>query len=369
MTLSASLSVPGNLLLLGEYAVLEEGGLGLALAVEPRVRLAAQPARPAAGQGGLRIEGAWGERVVRWSPERPGESPLFRAVVEACRERLAALGVSALPAGRIVVDSSALVSWAGGSPKGGSPKGGGRAGGARKSGLGSSAAAAVGLSFALFRLAGILAEALAEEALAAALEGHRRAQGGRGSGYDVYASAHGGLGLFTGGRRPRWEPRRLEWLPPLCLFRGPRCVSTASAVGRYEAWKRRDPAGAGRFLRRSNENLLAFLRSRSWEEARRHLQLGRELGIGLGEAIGVDARLEPPAGSAAGLVKALGAGNELGLFVPETGAGAGDGPFARLGFGVGRGPAARSPAGGPGPAGRAALLPLVPAGCGVIWEP
>jgi mevalonate kinase len=42
-------SVPANLLLLGEYAVLEEGGLGLAVAVDPRVRISAAPGRPGAG--------------------------------------------------------------------------------------------------------------------------------------------------------------------------------------------------------------------------------------------------------------------------------------------------------------------------------
>ena len=37
------LSAPANLLLLGEYAVLEEGGLGLALAVERRARITVEP--------------------------------------------------------------------------------------------------------------------------------------------------------------------------------------------------------------------------------------------------------------------------------------------------------------------------------------
>ena len=41
---SFRLTVPGNLLLAGEYAVLEEGGLGAALAVEPRLTVTVFPA-------------------------------------------------------------------------------------------------------------------------------------------------------------------------------------------------------------------------------------------------------------------------------------------------------------------------------------
>src|SRR4030042_1902847 len=113
-------SVPANLLLLGEYAVLEEGGLGLAVAAEPRVRVRFER-RPRAGLAGAarRGSGARGGRrgwALRARPE--GAPPAPAAVLEA------------------------------------------------------------------------------------ALAAHRRAQGGRGSGYDVLASFHGGAGLFAGGGRP-----------------------------------------------------------------------------------------------------------------------------------------------------------------------
>lgn len=122
-------SVPGNLLLLGEYAVLEEGGLGIALAVERRLTAGAEPADE------LILTGEWGGgQDLRWSEVEPGSSALVTAVVAACRERLQILG-RALPRTRIHVDSTPLFL------------------GGRKGGFGSSAAVAVALTWVLLGLA------------------------------------------------------------------------------------------------------------------------------------------------------------------------------------------------------------------------
>ncbi len=132
------LTVPGNILLLGEYAVTEEGGIGLAVAVERRVRVALHP------WDELLIQGSWPGASVSWSPGSPGapllgaavtwpsgpagsisSSPLLAAVVEATRAWLRSAGRRDAWKTRVTVDSTALFGADG-----------------RKLGLGSSAAVA-----------------------------------------------------------------------------------------------------------------------------------------------------------------------------------------------------------------------------------
>jgi phosphomevalonate kinase len=142
---------------------------------------------------------------------------------------------------------------------------------------------------------------------------HRAAQGGRGSGYDVWASALGGTIVFTGGRAPRAEQVQLPWLENLALFPGPDQVRTPGAVGRYRAWKERNPAAAAEFVRESNEAVLRLASAHDFSEAAAALEVCREIGLALGDAIGVSARLAPPDVRSHEAWKAVGAGNELGV--------------------------------------------------------
>jgi phosphomevalonate kinase len=290
------LSAPGNLLLLGEYAVTEEGGLGLALAVERRVH--AEVDRAAS----LVVEGRWVGNAVRWTPESPESSILFSAVVDAWRERMfpPKKGRKKIPAGEIVVDSSAFFEDG------------------RKSGFGSSAAVAVALSCALLSLCGLRGADLTDTAALIALEAHRRAQNGRGSGYDVYASLYGGIGRFTGGEGPAWQEADLPWLPGLYLLRGPASVSTPGSISRYESWKQGHPRSCRRFLQRSNRCVADFLGAEDWTRARKAFRDARRLGLRLGRAIGVPADIEAPAVLPAESCKALGAGGELGVCLSDT---------------------------------------------------
>jgi phosphomevalonate kinase len=268
------LTVPGNILLLGEYAVLEQGGLGLAVAVEPRVRMEALPGTE------LRVQGRW--------PGGSGESPLITAAVQTVSEYLH------LPCtGSLRVDSSSFFSTEG-----------------RKTGLGSSAAVAVALVCGLLWLAG--RGSADPEAVSLSVRAHRRAQGGRGSGYDVLTSFHGGTGLVHGGTSPSWEPCTPPVGRGIVLFPGPAPVSTADAVERYASWKARNPGPARDFLRESNDAIRSFSRSRSLEEALPLFSICRRLGIDLGKEMGVPAELTPPPGFDPRWCKALGAGSELG---------------------------------------------------------
>jgi phosphomevalonate kinase len=288
----SGLTVPGNLLLLGEYAVTEQGGLGLALAVERRVVVEMEPASE------LEVEGRWGEGK--------GTSPLISAIVETWREQLYSRGICSTgegatglgdarePAARINVDSSAFFTAG------------------RKSGFGSSAAVTVALTCALLHLSGLREDRLLQCAARLALLAHRRAQGGRGSGYDVYASLYGGLGCLVGGAEPSWQAVDLPWLPPLYIFPGPSSVSTPNSLEHYERWKNCDPAGWRNFLEESNHSIRRFLQAEDWVQARKAFAASKELGLRLGERIGVSAALDAPDSLAPQLYKAIAPRNEMG---------------------------------------------------------
>jgi phosphomevalonate kinase len=276
------LTVPGNILLLGEYAVLEEGGLGLSMAVDPRVQMETSPA------DSLVVDAVWPGASAS---STAGQSPLISAAVDTVSGHL-----GRCPPVHARIDSSAFFS----------PDG-------RKNGLGSSAAVSVALVCGLLASAGDEASSRGAVARALALQAHRRAQGGRGSGYDVVTSFHGGTGLFRGGAEPGWRPCTLPAGMQLLLFPGPAPVSTAEAVEAYRAWKERDPAAAQVFLRESNNAILSFVQAASEFQVLLWFSACRELGIELGRAIGVSAELPIPAGLDPTWCKALGAGNELGL--------------------------------------------------------
>ena len=274
-----SASAPANVLLLGEYAVLEEGGLGLAVAVDVRARASASVASPA----GAGIVGTMGTTTVRW----PGDSGLLGALATRLQTRYGVLR------DRIELDTTEFFDASG-----------------RKRGFGSSAALTVVLAAVWARGAGRPVDPA--HAVGELVEHHRAAQGGRGSGYDVATSCLGGCVLFTGGERP--VARRVDacWLPPLSLFAGPQPVDTRRAIGAYTEWKTARPHEAARFLRESNDAVTRFVNADSWEAAQPAFDDCARLGRALGDAIGVSASIDAPAAARA---KAVGAGNELGLAV------------------------------------------------------
>jgi phosphomevalonate kinase len=289
---TAQLSVPGNLLLLGEYAVLEEGGLGIAVAIERRIVIDIEAADE------LTIVGRGGGYSGSWTRSEPGPSGLAGAVVAATERELGLLGLGAkAPPLRLRIDSSALFGSEG-----------------TKLGLGSSAAVAVGTALALLRASGLEDRALGETSFRAALAGHRSHQGGIGSGYDVAVSLHGGWGLFTGGELPGFQPLELPWIPPFYLLRGGPPVDTARAVRRYMEWKRQNPRDARSFLEASNETVRDFAAAGNWSEASMRLREAALLGARIGDAIAVPSRIEGLEGR---IGKALGAGDELGLLWRE----------------------------------------------------
>ena len=276
-------SVPANLLLLGEYAVLEEGGLGLALAPDHRTSAVY---RPSESDDGCTVSGRLRYETVSW----PGSTGMLGRLAESMLHAFGAFR------GSIEIDTGALYDDEG-----------------RKLGYGSSAALTVALA-ALWPVAAGLEPLQDERLVQRAIQTHRAAQDGHGSGYDIATSALGGWVLFTGGERPRAERVELPWLPPMGVFSGPGPVTTAAAVAVYRQWRDHSPSQVERFLDRSNDLVRRFVSAGSWDDARPIVGECRELGMWLGEAIGVPAALRPPAG--AETYKAVGAGNELGVVLP-----------------------------------------------------
>jgi phosphomevalonate kinase len=312
------LRVPGNLLMFGEYAVLEQGGLGIAAAVAPYVQLRVVPAR------GFSFEGHMGARAISWQAgEEPEDDELLVRAASFLEARLAGRGVSLAGVGaHLVIDSSDFLGPSG-----------------TKRGFGSSAASTVALTEAACELAGVDDP---RERFALAVGAHRHGQGGRGSGYDIAASFFGGIGLFRGGEAPEFEPLDAPWLPRLTLTEGGAASSTTHAVSRYAAWKAAHRDEATRYLQRSNTLIASLVRSRSWADARATAGELADLGLWLGDRIGVPARLPEQAVAGGGgyaeagrqtesgvgtggsathrsLCKAVGAGSELRLCFAEDG--------------------------------------------------
>lgn len=288
-------SLPANLLLAGEYAILEEGGLGLGLAVDFRLQGRIEPTDH------WELQGLWPGGGLTWQPGQEAVELLPKVFVWMEREAAALRG---LTPHRILLDSSAFFL----------PDG-------RKLGFGSSAAAAAGLVAALLALQhpGLVntPEAWAAAAQPLAVQAHREAQGGKGSGYDVTVSLFGGLGLFQGGVRPLWTPLPPDFsLPALWTFPGPEAVKTVSSITAYRTWQAKALGDHSDWLDRSRAAVQSWARAFSeqgWTRALVYLRELRQLGLEVGQAIGVPAELPAPPFGPGWFSKALGAGNETGL--------------------------------------------------------
>ncbi len=270
------ISLPGNLLLSGEYAVLEQGEPGVALAVDRTFHLESKSS--------LRwsIRSVYPQHESIWEAGRDG---FLDTIIPALEQ--------AFPGARpheVTLDSRELYHQG------------------RKLGLGSSACTVTALT-ALF-IYSHHGEQIPEPASIAktAVHIHRLAQKGRGSGYDVMTSLMGGMGIFLGGTYPAWEPINAPHID-LKLFRGEQPVSSSLAIDKWKTFKESFP-GRWEQYRRYNREITTLARNASWQE---YLSRARAWGISLGQDIGLSAEITPPAGLPLLQTKALGAGNEIGL--------------------------------------------------------
>lgn len=330
-------SAPGSLLLFGEYFILLPGGRGLAVGGGPRATVAFDPnpsgrleisvstgAPDNSGGSGRSGTGPWTYRNVGEFLES-GPSAAELSLIHACATELAAELAAGLAAARtsvapgtpptaslasllnltgtLVADSSDFFD------------------GGRKLGFGSSAAVATALCACLLEASGGAPDRV--DVFKAAFHGHRRFQGGKGSGYDVAASVHGGVGVFTaasagkGAASPGWDPAPpsvLNIATNLRVYSGPAPQSTQSAAKAFLELREKNPAEIATLAARHAEALAIFLGEQSESTQLEAAASLRETALAVGAAIGCPADIpEPP--EPRKFYKASGAGKELGFYL------------------------------------------------------
>ncbi len=297
------LAVPANLLLFGEYTILDDGGIGISCATEPYMSAEIIPAPE------LIIESHMpqGRLIYRPFSEPTYSDTTANFLVQLTDALIEVLELSekAQQSGiRIVVDSRPFFS-----------------NDDTKLGLGSSAALTVALSAALMIVYYDHDISDREALMPVAVAAHRSAQGGRGSGYDIAASLHGGWGYFHGGLRPKWEPCHLSWMPHLALWFSDNAVLTPQAIRRYYLWAHRNSRAHQEYLHINAQAIRQLVRARVWSEAQPVAQQLADISVELGRQIGVPAtipsqlqqQLNQLSERGDYLCKALGAGDELFL--------------------------------------------------------
>lgn len=294
-------TVPGSILLAGEYRITESGGRGLAIGAGGRARLDQHSSGTP-----FSLQGKMGEAIIHWSPQ------IQEQVIEQ-RKLLAAevYAVSGCPlSGQALVDTSIFSNSSG-----------------RKWGLGSSAAAAVLISQAMNP--GIdNRQTLAHIALRA----HRAFQGGLGSGYDVFCSAFGAAGLFKGGEAPEWTAISWPKIISGYLICGNATVSSAHAVSHFKQWKNKERTTWTSIQNQIDREIMSISQTLLQNPAGtasitaffKHLKTLTQTGLLIGRHIGIPAELPIPAGLGqdiaqgkreGAVLKSVGAGNELGLLL------------------------------------------------------
>lgn len=281
-------SLPANLLLMGEYAILEEGGKGIALACEPRAYISLKPSKVWV------IKGKWGNKEEIIFPLKEKDffvSSVFNYLMNNYPQLK-----NIKDSYEIEIDTTSFFDETG-----------------RKKGYGSSAVVALGITVALFSLV-FPWEELLDRCFLPAVEAHRTAQGGRGSGYDIATSLYGGLGVFTGGKIPSWHSIKKIFIFSFSLFQGEKPVKTLNAIQAYRKWREGDHSNL--WLEKVN-SLVSFFESNPNEDSLIYvLREAEKLGKTLSNEIGVpaDLSINDRKWQNSSLIKALGAGNETFLF-------------------------------------------------------
>ncbi|ADI38476.1 putative phosphomevalonate kinase [Waddlia chondrophila 2032/99] len=210
------ITVPGNMLLFGEYAITYPDGLGIAAATKEKLIIDILPASQ------LTISGEYGNETYRWTKGDPFPSRLIEHIVST-------LNLS--PSLHIHLDARQFYY----------PDG-------TKKGYGSSAAVTIGLLSAL--LEGQIGSI--DQLAWHALQLHRSFQGGRGSGYDIYASCLGGVGLFKNSNPPEWQPLNPDLYREIYLLRGAYSCDTRSVLKELKHFETAHPLQIKKYIKTSN---------------------------------------------------------------------------------------------------------------------
>lgn len=304
------LEAPANILLVGEYAITEEGGRGISVAVAPRARaeLRVTPGLPVQkipeifkelGAGALRITA----RMGAGSCIREEDAPGLCAAVCGTEVSAPGAGDTETPL-HLVIDTTAFFD-----PRDGS-----------KRGFGSSAVATLLAVATVEALRGIDPIAERNRIMNTAIDLHRQIQNGRGSGYDVATSTLGGVVLFTGGIHPSARSGGLSDLlenadGELYTLAVGKPVNSAAAVRRFEEFVDRETRE--HFLQRTNTLVREMENATQWCDLFGLVGSARQLSEEIGETIGVHAEL--PFNTShlddGWIAKTSGAGNERAILL------------------------------------------------------
>ncbi|UPA12332.1 phosphomevalonate kinase [Borrelia venezuelensis] len=282
-----SFSVPGNLLLMGEYFILEEDGFGLAVAIKERAYFS------------FKRSDTWRffakkTKIDDFTLIENNDDFVFRMFRYLKQKYFVNLEDFSFD---VYIDTSNFFLNSG-----------------VKKGFGSSAVVAVGIVCGIFLILNNDNCFVKDKIFMYCLEAYRYAQGGMGSGYDIATSLFGGVVKFKGGDLPTYDRLENICFNNFYLMRGPSPVKTTSSIIRYYEYK---------------DSLMSFIKdvnivmkkiilniSNSSDCLLSSLKLAKNIGLDIGEKIGISANL--PLNLAyleneCTLIKALGAGNETFL--------------------------------------------------------
>jgi len=286
-----SFRVPGNLILLGEYAVLEEGGRAITAAITPCAQGALSEKHVLSGSQGHQN---WVSSLpLKTGQDIRGNLPAacWSVLEDYARSQGLTLRIQGL---HVNTDSFAS--------------------GGQKLGYGSSAAGAVAFVKGILRGQSWRKSVPLCDFQDLAFRAHSLFQGKSGSGYDVYTSCSRGICQFRNGNPRTIRPLDLSFLPDLYLYHSSQSVSTVQGIEKYQEWKKLHPLEASEFIQKSKTLVEEFSGCRSWKDGQKILKKGAELGVMLGDLISVSAEVQLPRDLLYlpdTVCKASGAGNEL----------------------------------------------------------
>ncbi|QMU99437.1 phosphomevalonate kinase [Borrelia sp. A-FGy1] len=277
-------SVPGNLLLMGEYSILEEGGLGLSIAISERAYFT------------FKRSNKWcffskKTKVENFNLIKNENDFVFKMFRYLKQKYFVSL--ENFPCD-VYIDTSAFFLNNG-----------------IKKGFGSSAVVAVGIVFGIFLLFSNVNHFEKDKIFIYCLEAYRYAQGGLGSGYDIATSIFGGVLQFKGGNLPKYKLLDKIDFSEFYLMQGSKTVKTTSSIIKYNEHR----AFLIDFIKNMNIMMrkIVFKSSNSYSCFLSSLKEAKDLGIEIGEKIGIPADLPLDLAyleNECSLIKALGAGNE-----------------------------------------------------------
>ncbi|MBN2738539.1 MAG: hypothetical protein JXR70_16275 [Spirochaetales bacterium] len=282
-----TISVPANLLLAGEYLILEPHVRGLIFSCEPRIFLTCKPAES------FCIESDMGNQKIHY--QQGGSNKLFNAVEKVFSQKYPAAEI--FKPWKITINSSAFFKKSG-----------------EKKGFGSSAAVTISYCACLFRLC-FNRQPENNELFQLSLEAHRLFQDGRGSGYDIAASIYGGFRAYQSLPVPKIsEP--ISWPFHSAKLRiAEKPVSTPEAVKKYELWKSTHQTDFQIIKTRYKALVNSLCEPIHVNEKLGIMQKIKELFLQLGDAIGVDSYFPEDKGD---FCKSLGAGNEIAILLNHS---------------------------------------------------